>query len=188
MLHARRILFSVSLGAILCAGLGATTLEHMSLAKMAGSADLIVQAECTANSTAWDAGEIWTFTSFDIESVWKGAAGNRRVTVRLLGGKVGGLTSTVSGVPRFHPGERVVLFLERTPRGDFSIVSWMQGTFRVRRNPRTGEEFATQDTAAFATFDLATRQFQASGLRGVPLDMLRDQVAAALRAKGGNGR
>jgi hypothetical protein len=169
-----------------------TTLARMSIAQMTQAAHLVVRARCLSNSTAWDAGEIWTFTSFAIEETWKSAAGanpDRYVSVRLLGGTVGNLTSTVSGVPRFVPGEEIVLFLEATTRGDFSIVSWVQGTFRVRRDIRTNQEIAIQDTAAFETFEPATRQFRAVGLRNIPVEDLHSLVNAerstlAARAQG----
>jgi hypothetical protein len=94
-----------------------TTLVRMSIAQMTQAAHLVVRARCVSNSTAWDAGEIWTFTSFAMEETWKGTlSGNSGtyLTVRLLCGSVGNLTSTVSGIPRFIPGEQVVLFLEPT--------------------------------------------------------------------------
>src|SRR5271156_6972668 len=118
----------------------ATTLERMSVAKMTQHAQLVVRAQCLGNSVAWDGGEIWTFTSFEVEDSWKGAptGAAQQVTVRLLGGSGGHLTSTVSGVPRFRPGEEVILFLQPTARGDFSIVSWVQGTFRIHRDSRSG--------------------------------------------------
>lgn len=159
----------------------ATTLLHMSLEQLSRAAAVIVRAHCLENFTAWEGGEIWTFTSFDVQEVWSGSAPNK-ITVRLLGGRVADVTSTVSGVPHFRPGEEVVLFLEPTPRGDFSIVSWQQGAFRIRRAPHLAEETVTQDTAAFATFDPTTRQFQAAGIRNLPLATFRAHVAAALRA------
>jgi len=160
----------------------ATTLLRMSLEKLSRAAAVIVRAHCLENSTGWEGGEIWTFTSFDVQEVWSGPAPDK-ITVRLLGGRVADVTSTVSGVPRFRPGEEVVLFLEPTPRGDFSIVSWQQGAFRIRRAPHLAEETATQDTAALATFDPATRHFQTAGIRNLPLATFRAQVAAALRAR-----
>src|SRR5277367_4285261 len=81
----------------------ATTLARMSLGQMSLTAKLIVRAKCVENSTRWDAGEIWTFTSFDVEETWRGSAPGI-ITVRLLGGRSGNLTSSVSGVPRFRPG------------------------------------------------------------------------------------
>jgi len=159
----------------------------MSVAKMTQAAQLVVRAQCVANSTGWDGGEIWTFTSFAVEDAWKGAPSGaaQQLTVRLLGGSVGNLSSTVSGVPRFRPGEEVILFLQSTARGDYSIVSWVQGTFRIRRDIGTGGESATQDTAALATFDPATRRFEAGGIVRMPVDFLHAQVDAALSSASG---
>ena len=154
----------------------ATTLLRMSLAKLTQTAKAIVRARCVGNSTAWDAGEIWTFTAFETEEVWRGSP-PAEVTVRLLGGRLGNITSSVSGVPRFRAGEDVVLFLEPTRRGDFSVVGWEEGTFRVRRDVRTTELLVTQDTAALATFDPRTRQFQAEGIIQMPLSAFRARVA-----------
>jgi len=157
----------------------ATMLMRMTLAQMANAAQEIVRAQCVANRTAWDQGEIWTFTTFRVEETWRGAA-NGQITVRLLGGRTGQITSIVSGVPRFRTGEEVVLFLQRTSRGDFSIVSWEQGTFRIRRNSASGGENVTQDTASLETFDPATRRFIVSGVRAMPIVRLREQIEAAL--------
>jgi hypothetical protein len=162
----------------------ATTLERMSVAKLTQHAQLVVRAQCLGNSVGWDGGEIWTFTSFEVEDSWKGAPSGaaQQVTVRLLGGSVGNLTSTVSGVPRFRPGEEVILFLQPTARGDFSIVSWVQGTFRIHRDARSGAETVIQDTAAFDTYDPATRQFDAEGIRNLSVAALRLRVQSALGA------
>ncbi|MGH9689413.1 MAG: hypothetical protein ACRD5K_20300 [Candidatus Acidiferrales bacterium] len=158
----------------------ATTIERMSLATMAQAAPLILRARCSGKSVVWDVGEIWTLTSFDVEETWRGEA-SPQITVRLLGGRMGDITSHVSGVPQFRPGEDVVLFLEPTKRGDFSVVSWDQGTFRIQRNAPGEQELVTQDTASFATFDPATHQFRAGGIRNMPLETFRAQVAAALQ-------
>jgi hypothetical protein len=143
-----------------------------------------VRARCTGLSTGWDAGEIWTFTSFDVEETWRGAALSQ-ISVRLLGGRIGNITSTVSGVPRFFAGEEVVLFLEHTRRGDFSIVSWEQGTFLIRRDASTGADLVMQDTATFPVFDPATRRFEVTGIRDVPVATLRSRVDAALQSRAG---
>jgi hypothetical protein len=161
-----------------------TTLVRMSVAQMTHAAQLVVRVRCVSNSTSWDAGEIWTFTSFAVQETWKSSntanSANADLTVRLLGGNVGNLTSTVSGVPRFVPGEEVVLFLEPTARGDYSIVSWVQGTFRLRRDSRTSRQIAVQDTASFDTFDPAARQFYAAGLHYIAVEDLHSLVTAEI--------
>jgi hypothetical protein len=156
----------------------ATTIARWPIAKMTRASDVVVPARCIANATDWDAGEIWTVTTFQTLETWKGR-GTGLISVGLLGGTAGKLTSTVDGVPRFHAGEEVVLLLERTARGEFSVVSWMQGTFRIRFEQKTNEETVAQDTAAFSTYDPDTRRFEASGIRGTRLETLREQVTAA---------
>lgn len=161
----------------------ATTIARMSLAKLAQAAPLIVRARCSGNSVALDAGEIWTFTSFHVEETWHGESPSR-IVVRFLGGTMGNITSHVSGIPQFRPGEDVVLFLQPTAHGDSSVVGWKQGTFRVTRNPAGAEAYVMQDTAAFATFDPATRRFQATGIRHMPLETFRAQIQVALQSAG----
>ena len=181
------VCFGAALLATTGATAGATTLLHMPLAKMSQTAKVIVRARCVGNSTRWDAGEIWTFTTFDAEETWRGSP-SARFTVRLLGGRLGNLTSSVSGIPRFSAGEDVILFLEPTRRGDFSVVGWEQGTFRVRRDPSTGDASVTQDSASFATFDPTTRQFEAEGIRRMPLSTFRERVAVLLKSGAGGDR
>lgn len=183
--------FAVAAFVMCCYSLRATTIEKMSLDRMTQLAPIIVHARCVGSSTAWDAGDIWTFTTFDVLETWKAASGGpipSRITVRLLGGAVGALTSHVSGVPRFRPGEEVVLFLEPSSRGDFSVVSWQQGTFRIRREAGMGEGIVTQDTAAMATFNRHTRRFEVSGIRKALLSDFRQQVESAIAGSGGGGK
>jgi hypothetical protein len=163
----------------------ATTLKRMSVADLSRAADTVIRARCVTNSTRWEAGEIWTFTTFDIEETWKGSA-PAQITVRLLGGHTGNFTSTVSGVPRFSSGEELILFLERTPAQDFSIVSWMQGTFRIAHSA-TGEEIITQDTAAFPVFDPASHNFEAAGIRKMPVSAFRSLVTASVQPQAAQG-
>lgn len=160
----------------------ATTLMRMSLAQMARTAQVIVRARCVSNATLWDEGEIWTRTTFDVEESWSGPAGSRQLAVRLLGGSLGNISSRVSGIPRFQPGEDTVLFLEPSRNGDFAIVSWQQGTFRIRQNAAMGAEIVVQDTASALTYDPVSRRFEAAGIRAMALVDFRSRVVAALGA------
>jgi hypothetical protein len=160
----------------------ATTLMRMSLAQMARTAQVIVRARCVSNATLWDEGEIWTRTTFDVEESWSGPPGSRQLAVRLLGGSLGNISSRVSGIPRFQPGEDTVLFLEPSRNGDFAIVSWQQGTFRIRQNAAMGAEIVVQDTASALTYDPVSRRFEAAGIRAMALVDFRSRVVAALGA------
>ena len=164
----------------------ATALKRMSVADLSRAAHTVVRARCVTSSTRWDGGEIWTFTTFDVEETWKGSA-PAQITVRLLGGQAGNFTSTVSGVPRFAPSEELILFLERTSAQDFSIVSWMQGTFRIGRSRTTGEEIVTQDTAAFPVFDPLSHNFETTAIRKMAVSAFRTLVIASAEAQAVQG-
>jgi hypothetical protein len=155
-----------------------TSLVRMSVADMTRISSAVVRARCMANETGWQGGEIWTVTTFSVEETWKGATAIQ-IRVRLPGGSTGGLTSTIAGVPRFMPGEDVVLFLEAKGKGEFSVVSWMQGTFRVWRDVRSGGLIAWQDTAGFEEFDFAARENRASHPRATSLAALEAEVSGA---------
>jgi len=157
----------------------ATTLARMKLEELAAAAHAIVQARCLENESRWEGGEIWTLSRFEVFDAMKGAL-PRLITVRLLGGRVGHVISTVEGIPRFQPGEETILFLERTRAGDFSVTSWVQGTFRIERDPRTGRQSVTQDSSALSVFDPATRRFQRGGLHKLPLPAFKQRLAAIL--------
>jgi hypothetical protein len=169
---------------LMCAAAAATTLARMTIEQMTRASQLVVRAKCLGNSTDLDAGEIWTFSEFQVVDTWKGTPPSN-VTVRLLGGHAGNLVSSVSGVPRFRPGEEVVLFLEPTRKGDFSVVSWVQGTFRIRRNSRTGEEWAAQDTADFILPGSAAEASTTRGALGMRVIALHERVATAVIAQDG---
>jgi hypothetical protein len=80
-----------------------------------------------------------------------------------------------------------VLFLERTSTAEYSVTGWALGTFRVRRNARTGEETVTQDSSGLAVFDVAARRFIIEGVRDLPLREFRRRLAVAFRSSPGEG-
>jgi hypothetical protein len=157
----------------------ATTFKRMDLDELAAAASVIARVRCVAAESRWEAGHIWTFTTFEVVEPLKGAV-QGRLTVRLVGGKVGHLISTVDGAPRFRPGEDAVLFLEPAQRGEMTVVSWAQGTFRIARDA-AGRENVTQDTSGVGLFNAATRKFESGGVRHMPLTEFRQRVTEAVQ-------
>lgn len=160
-----------------------TTFAKMSLEQLTAATPLIVRARCQGSIVSTEKSEIWTITSFEVREVWKGSA-PQIVRVRLLGGRTAELTSHVEGVPRFRPGEDMVLFLAPLRRGNYSVTGWAQGTFRIHRAGANAQLVVTQDTAAFApakfTGGSASRRIASSAVRGMPLEEFRRRVAATL--------
>ena len=162
----------------------ATTLQRMSLEELAAASPAIARVRILSSESRVEGGRIWTLTSADVVETMKGSV-PRRITLRLLGGRTRGLISKVEGVPQFAPSEDVYLFLQPLPTGEFAVVSWVQGTFRVERDRE--EERVSQDTAGVAVFDPATRRFEKGEVRRLPLAEFRARVQRAVaRAAGGS--
>lgn len=156
-----------------------TTLQRLTLDELAAAAPAIARVRCVSSEARWDAGRIWTFTVLEIIEPLKGSL-PQRITLRLLGGRVGGLVSKVEGVPRFSQREEIILFLQLAHAGDWTVVSWVQGTFRIRRETTLGEARVTQDTAGMTLFDPTTRRFERGEVRNLPLREFRTRLARAI--------
>jgi len=157
----------------------ATTLARLTLDQLAAAADAVARVRCTSVEARWENNEIWTVTNAVIIETMKGAL-PIRIMVRLPGGRVGHLTASVEGTPRFNAGDEAIVFLERSRAGGFSVAAWVEGTFRIRRDPRSGLETVTQDSSTFSVFDTATRAFHTEGIRRMPIEQFRERVAAAV--------
>lgn len=72
---------------------------------------------------------IETVTQVAVEE-WIKGTGGQSVSVVLPGGQLGEKRLTVPGVPSFTPGDRVLLFLSRDGRGEWTTWSWALGAFR----------------------------------------------------------
>jgi hypothetical protein len=71
---------------------------------------------------------IETVTEIAVDE-WLKGSGPRSVSVVLPGGRLGDEQLTVPGVPSFRAGDRVLLFLTRTRRGDWTTLSFGLGAF-----------------------------------------------------------
>ena len=157
----------------------ATTLARLSIEQMAAAADHVARVRCIASESRWENGAIWTVTTFAVIESMKGTL-PPQLKVRLPGGRVGHLTASVDGTPKFSPGDDAIIFLEQTRSGGYSVTAWAEGTFRISRDLRTGRETVTQDSSALAVFDSATPSFRTEGVRRMPVEQFRARVASAI--------
>jgi hypothetical protein len=175
-----KMLILVTLAALcFTAALRATTLARLSLDQLAAAADSVARVRCVAAESRWENGAIWTVTTFDVVDTMKGNL-PAQVKVRLPGGRVGHLSATVDGTPKFNPGAEAIIFLEPSRPGAYSVAGWVEGTFRITRDPRTTRETVTQDSSAIEVFDTATRSFITEGVRRMPVEQFRARVATAI--------
>lgn len=156
-----------------------TTLARLSIDELAQQATAIARVRCLSSTTLWRNGEIWTETEFEVLDQSKGTlSGILRIS--LPGGKLAHLQSHVDGVPGFRAGEEVYLFLWSAPGKEISVLGWTQGTFRIVRDPQTGLERVTQDSASVPTFDLTARKFRPGGVNNLPLPIFQLKLKRAL--------
>jgi hypothetical protein len=161
------VLFLIGL-ALIAVVAQATTLVRLRFQDLVHYSHSIARVRCLRADTRMERGEIWTDTTFRVLSHNKGYL-PEEIVVRQPGGKFQHLHSRVDGTPEFRPGEEVYLFLSTHPSGQMLIVGWAQGTFRIHRDPRSGGETITQDSAETPVFDPATSSFTKSGARNLPL-------------------
>jgi hypothetical protein len=174
-----RIVISLLPAILFLPVLRATTLARLSLDQLAAGSDAVARGRCAGAESRWENGSIWTVATLEVVETMKGNL-PREIAVRLPGGRVGHLIATVDGVPKFKLGDEAVVFLERSPAGGFTVAGWVEGTFRISRDPRTGSESVTQDSSAFAVFDTTTRAFRAEGIWRMPIAEFRARIDAAV--------
>ena len=178
----RRFLWILFLGGLVLIAIAAsaTALSRLKLEDLAQESTAVARLRCLGTMSRWERGEIWTETRFEVLHREKGALPGI-VTVRLLGGSVGHLHSRVEEVPAFHTGEEVYLFLWGHEGEPYQVLGWSQGTFRITRNPQSGLEIVTQDSASSAVFDPRARTFRRGGIRNLPVAIFRAKLHRALR-------
>lgn len=172
-------LIGLALAAIVA---NATTLARIGFEELAQQATAVARMRCLGADSRWENGEIWTETRFEVLERNKGALPGI-VTVRMLGGSAGHFHSRVDGVPKFHAGEEVYLFLWGHEGEAYRVLGWSQGTFRISRDAQSGIEKVTQDSAAEPVFDVQRREFRRGGIRNLPVAIFQLKLRKALEEK-----
>ncbi len=106
---------------------------RMSLEEITERSERIVHGRCLRTWMAWDAERqfIWTHAEIQVADTLKGAR-SATVIVSEIGGIVGDIGLMVEGMPRYQPGEEVVVFLFRVPNGMWRSRGVGQGKYEVR--------------------------------------------------------
>ncbi len=114
--------------------LEATQMPSFSLRSITERAERVVHGRIESIETVKGGdGRLRTRVEVAVDDTWKGPA-EPRVTVVQASGFLGERWVRVVGEPEFRPGEEVVLFLVRTPAGDWVVAPLSQGKFSVTRD------------------------------------------------------
>ena len=112
----------------------ATQTPTFSLRAIAERAERVVHGRVESIETVKGKdGRLRTRVEVAVDDTWKGPM-ESRVTVVQASGVLGERWVRVVGEPEFKPGEEVVLFLVRTPAGDWVVAPLRQGKFSVTRD------------------------------------------------------
>jgi hypothetical protein len=121
---------------------------------MVQRANAIVVATATNSyAQATPEGGIETVTAFTLEESLKGMPfGVQAFEVHEPGGELDGRVMAVPGTPQFTPGERLLLFLTRTPRGTWAATDLVLGAFHLLSD-RAGRHVAVREESDVIAWD-----------------------------------
>jgi hypothetical protein len=176
------ILFWAGIGLVAAVAASGTTLVALRFEELTARATAVARVRCVSARSLMEHGEIWTETQFEVMKSAKGLLAGL-VTVRMPGGRADGLHAHVDGVPEFHAGEELYLFLWRGENGTYRVLGWTQGTFRIRLETKSGAESVTQDSASAAVFEPATHTFRQEGIREMSLSRFEEKLRGELARK-----
>ena len=179
------VLFGLLVSATLPAS--ATTLIRAGLDELTDANQAIVMGEVIDSYSYWNSDGTFILTDVRVEvlDVLKGTFKKKAdLTITLMGGTVGDLTTLILGGAELVPGASYVLFLnEETLPGEVSVLTvrdHCQGVFEVVDSQ--GELMAVSQASAHPLFPDAQGIADApGGLQGVSLDAMvrtvRDRLA-----------
>ena len=172
---------------------GSTTLLRLGVERMSKDAEIVVRGH-----VSWDYavqpdpdGAIYSLTGVEVDRCIAGDC-PESVELRHRGGTVGDLTLYIPGMPRFTPGQEVILFLEpdyeKVP-GYHSVLGMVQGFFVVVTEPVTGTKLAVQQLGG-VTIAAPDENGSIAPVAGVSAvigvaDVLEDRIVDARSKKGG---
>jgi len=121
---------------------GYASLAKIALEDVSREASSIVVAEVTHTQSQWEGGSIYTYVTVSIEQYIKGA-GDKQITIKVPGGRVGNVAQFVSDTPNFQVGERAILFLKDQ---FFRVVGWRQGKYAIVNRRVVSDEGVEDET------------------------------------------
>lgn len=107
-------------------------MKKVAFTTLVESSPHIVRGTVTDMTSYWgdDHRAIYTDVALSVFTQFKGDPVAKVIMVRIMGGLVDDIGLTVEDMPRFSPGEDVILFL--SPRGDaFEVKYLFQGKYTV---------------------------------------------------------
>ena len=159
----------------------ATTLVRESLDELVAGNRAIVVGEVVDASSYWN--EDHTFILTDVRvavhDALKGDVNDRELTVTIMGGRVGEITTLIVGGPELIPGNSYVLFLneENLPGAEraLTVRDLVQGAFDVKIG-REGLRAISQANSHPLLPDRSGYMDAPGGVEGMPLNAMMQSI------------
>lgn len=145
-------------------------LREMMTLDVAKLSDRIVLAKCRAvDVREVAAGNIFTFSEFDVLQNVKGKSNKDNFTVRLIGGRIGDVEITSPLNIEFKPGDKYVLFLGKENKDGYPTIS-PQAVFHVRTNPVDRSEIVVPNPTGLPLYRAKDKQRYSDSPENLPLE------------------
>jgi len=123
----------------------ATTIVLPTDDQLIAKSPVIVDGTVLSTQVVETHGAIWTEAVVSVARQIKGETPST-ITVREPGGELGERITKIYGTPEFLDGERVLLFLEESPRGGYRTIDFFIGKF-TEASTTGGQRLWLRDTA-----------------------------------------
>ncbi len=143
----QNLAIGVALTICVCSQAWGTTILPMDLNDLTGLSGSVVYGRVVEKEMAWNEAETMIETRYvlDVGASLKEKQA-RFITITAPGGRVDDLATRVAGIPEFHNGEELILFLEVGTKTLFPVVGWENGVFRVvTAKDKSGQSVLTHD-------------------------------------------
>ena len=140
-MHGKVLIWAMCVsGLLVLTPANATTVVPPTFEEIADRADLVFVGKVVGSQAEWRVAgtdqAIFTLVEFHTEEILKGTVAES-VSLRFLGGTVGGVTLEVVAVPKFKAGDRVLLFVEGNGVQFCPLVGVYHGKFEVRKDDKS---------------------------------------------------
>jgi hypothetical protein len=180
---------AVALVSLAVAPAGATTLIREDLDPLVAGNAAIILGEVLGVSSHWNDEGTLILTDVRIAplEVFKGGFKDREITVTLMGGTVGDLTTLIVGGAELIPGKSYVLFLNREDlpgaKGVRTVRDHSQGAFDIVL-AKDGIRAVSQANRHPLVPDAKGITEPPGGRQGLPLDTLRQEIRELVKNQG----
>lgn len=167
--------------AAMVAPVGATTLIRLGVDDLVASNRAVVVGEVVDTSSYWNEDHTFILTDvrFALHNTLKGEIAGREITVTVMGGQVGDVTTLIIGGPELIPRHSYLLFLneENLPgaKRALTVRDLCQGVFDIQMS-RDGLRAVSQATRHPLLPDKGGHVEALGGLEGTPLNVMTRSI------------